>query len=118
MVPEGSYSSSGRVGEELEIVQDSSSDSESLENRGPAALVLVAVRELDVRVRESVGGFFEFFETDDSRGGGAVGVPGVVADELAADAGEGERKKEGKERSARERWEGRSPSSSLLLLER
>lgn len=48
--------------------------------------MLVAVRELDVRVREGSGRLLELLEADDGCGLGAVGRPGVVSDELAANA--------------------------------
>jgi hypothetical protein len=90
MEPERGDPSARGVGEELEVVQGSSSESEPTEDVGPAALVLVAVRELDVRVGEGSLGLLELLESDDGRRLGAVGGPRVVRDELAANARAGE----------------------------
>jgi hypothetical protein len=82
--------------EELEVVEGAAAVAEALEDGRPAGLVLVAVGKLDVRLRQGLLGLGELLEADDGRRLGAVGVPRVVGNELAADA-RGER---GKGRSA------------------
>lgn len=50
MVPEGSDAPPGRVLQELEVVERAAAAGEAGEGAGPAGLLLVAVRELDVGV--------------------------------------------------------------------
>lgn len=71
--------------EEFKVVQGTSALPEATENVLPAALLLVAVGELDVGVGQRVGGLGELFEAENGHVGGSGG-PFVMRDELAADS--------------------------------
>ena len=83
VVSECSNTASLIVRKELQIVQGSAALVEPGKNLRPASLLLVAVRELDVRMGKRVIGFGELLQTDDWDVLGCIG-PGVVLDQLAS----------------------------------
>lgn len=85
MVSKRGYTPAIRVVEELEVVKRASALVEARENVGPARLLLVAVRELDVGVGDGVVRLWQLLEADNGDVLRRAG-PGVVLDELAADA--------------------------------
>lgn len=86
MVSERSYPPSRRVREELEVIERSSALVEAGEDSRPSCLSLVAMCELDVRVREGSVGFGQLLEPND-RDVRRRTRPRVVLNELASDAG-------------------------------
>ena len=78
-----SHTAARVVVQELEIVKCSTSTMEAGENLGPTALLLVAMRELDVRVWEWLVTLGKLLQPDD-RDVARRRWPGVVVDELAA----------------------------------
>lgn len=82
----GSHAPAILILKELEVVKGTAAVAETLENSGPASLMLVAVCKLNVRLRQGLLRLGKLFEADNGRRFGAVGVPRIVSDELAADA--------------------------------
>lgn len=80
VVPEGSNSAAGVVGEEFEVEEGAAALREAREDFFPACLVFVAVGELHVSVLEGEFVFGELFETDDDVVGRSVD-PGAFWDE-------------------------------------
>jgi hypothetical protein len=74
------------VRQELEVVERAAAVPEAREHVGPPCLALVAVRELDVRVREGARRCGQLLQTDDGRGHRRV-RPCVVLDDRAANPG-------------------------------
>jgi hypothetical protein len=87
MVAEGGDAAAGCVLEELEVQEGAAALGEAGEDLFPAALGLVAVGKLHVRVFEGEAVFGEFFEANYDVGGGG-GDPAAFWDEGCADSGE------------------------------
>lgn len=65
MVSERSYATTTSIGEELEIIQSTSTLIKTGENGGPTGLLLVAMRELDMSVGQRCIGFGELLQSND-----------------------------------------------------
>lgn len=82
---ESCNTSSILVLQEFEVIEQSVTLNEAIEDFGPAALLLVAVGELDMRMSDGCLLYWQLLETENGRVEGCI-LPSPVVDKLASNS--------------------------------